>query len=141
MNPPLKVYIHIPVYHIVCQCIFLSQFYWATKGRHLLFTSMKKMVVYQKTFVSIVSWNFLTLYNTVLEMSPSHSVAQSPSHNVKKCTVVCCIATNYRAPLLLKPGLVSIWMTRCQSHTASNCSGHRGQHWISHWRWSISRQR
>ena len=28
-----------------------SGFYWATKGRHLLFTSMKKMVVYQKTFI------------------------------------------------------------------------------------------
>ena len=32
---------------------FLSQFYWATKGRHLLFASMIKMVVYQKTFISM----------------------------------------------------------------------------------------
>ena len=50
---------------------FLSQFYWATKGRHLLFTSMKKGG-YQNKIISMLlnwmSWNFLTLYNTVLEM-------------------------------------------------------------------------
>ena len=45
---------------------FLRQFYWATKGRHLLFTSMTKKWWFLRKHLSI--GNFLTLYNIVLEM-------------------------------------------------------------------------